>query len=308
MTRRQRSERPRALLIATSTAHVELRDALAEQGFAVTMAHSLISGYVQIRRQLALSQPPHGMLILLDTMSYDPGFPEFPGTLLAAAVAGQMRTGRLRSAWLVGLSVEYRAERNDAEALIAGCQQVLHLPLKPDDPLLLRRLVALPAPIPHRDSPPEVVRAIEVLQSVAQRVLHVIESAQTRIWTPEEVAMVLRWLTPYPTLPGSTRHAMPDNESMPKIQQLLRALGGIRAARQRLESIAEQWQTRYPLHGEILRRFLDGWERREIVRYFVDHGLYEDSRIYHCIKELPRRICDQLRRDQASRQETIGPD
>jgi hypothetical protein len=147
---------------------------------------------------------------------------------------------------------------------------------------------------------------IEVLQAVAQRVLYVVQAAQTRIWTPEEVAVVLRWLTPYPAQSGSARQSTPDTETVIKIQQLLRALGGVRSARQRLDSIAEQWQARYPLHGEILRLFLDGWERREIVRHFVDRRLYEDSRIYHCIKELPRRICDQLRRDQATRHEVNG--
>ncbi|MBV9787468.1 MAG: hypothetical protein JOZ51_04810 [Chloroflexi bacterium] len=305
MTRRQRSDRPRALLIVTSTAHVDLRDALVEQGFAVTIARSLVAGYAQIRRLLATDQPPRPTLILLDVASYDPGFPELPGTLLAAAVAAQMRAGSLRPAWLVGISVEHHVE-NDSEALIAGCQRVIHLPLTSDDSQLLRRLATRPAPVPHRETQPEVIRVIEVLQAVAQRVLYVVQAAQTRIWTPEEVAVVLRWLTPYPAQSGSSRKAVPETESVTKIQQLLRALGGVRSARQRLHSIAEQWQTRYPLHGEILRLFLDGWERREIVRYFVDRGLYEDSRIYHCIKELPRRICDQLRRDQAMRHEVIG--
>lgn len=304
MTRRPRSDRPRALLIVTNTAYVDLRDALVEQGFAVTVTRSLIAGYAQIRRLLATNQPSRPTLILLDVASYDPGFPELPGTLLAAAVAAQMRVGSLHPAWLVGISVERHSE-SDAEALIAGCQRVVHLPLTPDDPQLLLRLVARPAPIPHRETPPEEARVIEVLQAVALRVLHVVQAAQTRIWTPEEVAAVLRWLTPYPT-PGTSRQSTPDAETGIKIKQLLRALGGVRSARQRLEAIAEQWQTRYPLHSEILRLFLDGWERREIVRHFVEPRLYEDSRIYHCIKELPRRICDQLRRDQATRHEVIG--
>ncbi|HEY0735012.1 MAG TPA: hypothetical protein VGD69_08915 [Herpetosiphonaceae bacterium] len=305
MTRRQRSDRPRALLIVTNTAHVDLRDALVEQGFAVTVARSLIAGYAQIRRLLATDQPPRPTLILLDVASYDPGFPELPGTLLAAAVAAQIRLGSLQPAWLVGITVERHSD-GDAEALIAGCQRVVHLPLTSDDPLSLLRLAARPAPVPHRETPPEEARVIEVLQEVALRVLHVVQAAQTRVWTPDEVAAVLRWLTPYPAPSRPSRQSTPDAETGIRIKQLLRALGGVRSARQRLESIAEQWQTRYPLHSQILRLFLDGWERREIVHHFVERRLYEDSRIYHCIKELPRRICDQLRRDQATRHEVIG--
>jgi hypothetical protein len=304
MTRRQRSDRPRALLIASQPAHATLRDALVEQGFTVTMVRSLVAGHTQIQRLLAPKQSARPLLILLDLASYDPDFPEFPGTMLVAALAGQMRAGTLHPAWLLGISTERHVEK-DEEALIAGCHVVLHVPLSSDDVLLLRRLAARPAPLPHQDRPPPEARVIAVLQAVAQRVLEVVEAAQTRIWTPEEVALVLRWLTPYPALKRSARQSTRDPESMAGVQPLLRALGGARSARRRLESIADQWQSHYPLHGEILRHFLEGRERREIVRYFVERGLYEDSRIYACIKDLPRRLSEQLRRDQMIRQELL---
>jgi hypothetical protein len=48
-----------------------------------------------------------------------------------------------------------------------------------------------------------------------------------------------------------------------------------------------------------LEQFLAGWERREIVRSFVSRHLYEDSRIYRCIKRLPKHIAQALRMAQA---------
>jgi hypothetical protein len=117
-------------------------------------------------------------------------------------------------------------------------------------------------------------------------------------WTTEDAVLILRWLTPYPAWPNVDQQSGGKNELALRTQQVVRALGGPRPARQRMEAIVAKWDKRYALHGEILRKFLDGWERRQIVRYFVNHGLYEDSRVYHCIKELPRRIAEQLRREQ----------
>ena len=304
MTRRQPSARPRALIIATNPAHMELREALVKQGFAVTIVRSLIAGYTQISRLLTADQSPRLTLILLDVTSYDQGFPELDGTILVAAVAAQMRVGSLHPAWIIAMSLAGDT-KHDVEALIAGCRRVIHLPLIPNDLLQLGRLGTRPAQIPHAETLPEIVRVIEVLQATALRVLHAVQAVQTHIWTPEEVEMVLRLLTRYPEPLTQSRQATPDVEVGIRIRQLLRTLGGVRSARQRLESIAEQWQSRYPLYGEILRLFLERWERREIVSHFVDQGLYEDSRIYHCIKELPRRICKQFILDQAIQNEVV---
>jgi CheY-like chemotaxis protein len=307
MTRHQRSNRPYAVLITTDAVTLEQRDVLVSVGFTVVVVRSLLAGYAQIRRLLAPTQSSKPTLVLVDVLGFDLGFPEFPGLLLAAVLARHIRLGTLRPAWLVGI-VPSHAPEDDTEAVAAGCQHVLRLPLTPDALVLLRSLAEKPAPIPHQDASPDAIRAIEALQRVAYRVLRAVQVAQARAWTPQEVALILRWLTPYPARSGAAQQATSRADEIAQIKTLLRGLGGPRAARQRLEAIATQWQTRYPLHSAILRKFLEGWERREIVRYFVDRGLYEDSRIYYCIKDLPRRICDQFRREQAAQQEDLSLD
>jgi hypothetical protein len=104
-------------------------------------------------------------------------------------------------------------------------------------------------------------------------------------------AALLRWFTPYPTLPDKPRRTSGNTS---RIKSLLRSLGSQRRARQQLEMIATEWRQRALLHADILRKFLDGWERREIVRCFASRGLYEDSRGCHYINELPQRLSDHV--------------
>ncbi|HEX6291981.1 MAG TPA: hypothetical protein VFZ66_22535 [Herpetosiphonaceae bacterium] len=302
MTRRQRPKRPYAVLIAPDKALLQQRDALAALGFTVAVSGSLLSGYGLVRHLLAPPQPAQQAVILLDVQSADPGFPDFPGLLLAAVLARQMRLGELPPAWMVGVVTRHMPE-SEAESLVAGCQRVLHLPVEPDTLSSLAGLARQPPPIPHRDAPPGEARALYTIQMIAQRMLLAVQSARVRTWTPEDVALLLRWLTPYPQPKGATQQVGAGADEARRIESLLRSLGGVRGARQRLETIAEQWQTRHPLHSEIVLKFLDGLERAEIVKYFVRRRLYEDSRVYHCINDLPRRICDQLRRDQVMQQE-----
>jgi hypothetical protein len=141
---------------------------------------------------------------------------------------------------------------------------------------------------------------LQIANALAQRMLIAVQAAQARSWTADEVALILRWLTPYPGQEISIAEAR-------RAETLLRELGGPQEAQQRLEQIAEHWQERYPLHSEILQKFLAGWERRQIVRHVVAQGFYEDSRIYACIKELPYRISRYLRRAQATRESAANP-
>jgi hypothetical protein len=304
MTQHRRSDRPEAMLIATEATQIELRDALADLGFVVITPRSLLAAYAQMRRLLAPARSARRILILVDMTVIDPGFPEFPGMLLAAVVSRQMQLGRLQTAWLVGVITDNRSE-GYSNATVAGCQQIIDVPLALDDRLALRSLVEQPAPPPYGGSQPQEADALLAFQSLARRVMRAVHAAQTHPWTPDDVSLVLCWLTPYPVWSSGGQQADLSAEAALRIQQLLRALGGPRAARQRFEAIVAQWRIRFALHGDILRKFLDGWERREIVRYFVEHGLYEDSRVYHCIKELPRRIAEQLRREQASLQDPL---
>jgi hypothetical protein len=297
---RRRYRRPTAMLIA---AHDSLllrqRRKFMTAGFKVMTAHSLLDGYAQTIQFLALLQPARPTLILLDVSSVQPGFPEFPGSLLAAVLARHMRLQEMHSAWLVGLSTSHEFER-ETEALIAGCHHIVSAPLADDTLLMLHDLALRPVPKPEIDLRFDRVQVIDVLQNVSTRVLHAVQNAQVETWMPEDIIQVLGWFTRYPTARGKMEReaAISSAFNVAQVERLLRGLGGPQAARQRLVTIAEQWESRYPLHSEILLKFLEGWERREIVRHFVVQGLYEDTRIYNCIKELPRRISEQLRIDQ----------
>jgi hypothetical protein len=297
MTQYQHSDRPEVMVIAAEAMQNELRDGLANVGFVVITPPSLLSAYAQMRRLLAPAPSARRILILVDLPTFDPGFSEFPAMLLIVAVAREMRLGQLMPAWLVALVDEGRPEKI-TDIKVAGCQHKAHLPLALNDLLSLRGLVEQPAPLPHAAARPAEAQMIEGLQSMANRVLHAVYEAQTHPWTPEDVVLLLCWLTPYPAWSSVEQQTSEKTDLALRTQQLVRALGGPRPARQRMEAIIAKWQTRYVLHGEILRKFLNGWERRRIVRYFVDRGLYEDSRVYQCIKELPRRIAEQLRREQ----------
>ncbi len=295
MPRKKRIDRRHTMVIAAKGSQFVQRTALTKHGFHVSLNHSLLDGYTQASSLLSSTSLEHTPAILVDLLSTEPLFPALSGTLLIAGLARRMRLQQLRPAWLIGL-VGAPSPEQEVEADIAGCHYIATLPLTDDRILDLRRLTLDPAPIPHQtgdvDTPLHVITAF---QNVAHRVIEAVQAAQAWPWTPEDVALILHWLTPYPLPTHMTAQAINNASTQARIELLLRALGGSQGARQRLEAIAGQWQHRYRLHGEILHRFLAGWERREIVRYFVEHGLYEDSRIYFCIKELPRRIAEHLR-------------
>ncbi|HEX6288225.1 MAG TPA: hypothetical protein VFZ66_03500 [Herpetosiphonaceae bacterium] len=275
---------PHVLAIGSTGLHAALRAA----GVAVSPVPTLLDGYDRAVRRLAAAAPPRLTLILLDLHAHAPGFPELAAPQLAAVLAEQMTRGALHPAWLIGLT-STPAPDLDAEAYLAGCHLVLHRPLTPAMRARLARLATYPAALPPTD------RATQAYQRAALRVVHAVEAAQVPLWSAADVALLLGWLTPYP-LRRATR-AQPQQQAAAR--RLVRALGGARAAHRRLHQIAASWRVRAPLHAEVLTLFLQGWERRAIVRSYVDRGLYEDTRIYIVINELPQRIAAELRLAQA---------
>lgn len=299
---RRRTRRPTALLIASyKSPLLRQRERFAAAGFKVTVSHSLLDGYNHTLQLLALPRPFRPAVVLLDIQSIQPGFPELTGSILAAVLAQHMQFREIHPAWLVGLS-ELNDSQRETEALVAGCHHVLPGPLSDDRMLMLQELTLRPPSIPHLEAWPEQVRIIGVLQRMAVRVLEAVRDAYIESWSPDDLSQILSWITRYPMVRPKSGRGTPKTLTLQTVypERLVRSLGGARAAHARLRIIADQWQQRYPLHGQILHKFLDGCERREIVHYFVGQGLYEDTRIYTCIKELPERLSEQFRLDQVA--------
>lgn len=262
---------------------------LRGEGFIVSTTSTLLEGYTQLAQRLATSNISRTPLIMIDLRAHEPGFPELAAPQLIAVLDAQIRCNELHPAWLIGLTSELTSLLT-VEANIAGCHQILSIPF--DDLVLsyLRDLATQAAPLPKQDIHDTVGHARQAYQVAAQRVFDAVRAARTYLWTVEDVYLVLGSLTRYP-LAEQVVNQLHDAQA----QRALRALGGSRTAKQRLFAIAEGWRERLPLHSEILQRFLEGWERREIVASFVARDLYDDSRVYFCIKELPERLVTELR-------------
>jgi hypothetical protein len=286
------AQRPHALVIGADSA--QHRTILRAQGFTFSNTSSLVEGYAHALKRLAAEDTPRPLLILLDLQTSEPHFPELTAPLLTAALAHQMQSGTIRPAWLIGLAAELTRDIA-AEASIAGCHQLLPTPFTDEEALDLRILVVQPAVPPHSNAAPDTLDAIHAYQITAQRIVDIVRAAQIHVWTEDDARALLGWFTQYPV----ARHKLELRQPNAHMRRLLRALGGERAAHKQLVVIAEEWQTRYPLYGAILDLFLAGYERKEIVKSFVEQGLYEDSRIYVCIKELPQRLAAQLRIEQS---------
>lgn len=282
-------------VIAIGALAQQQRHLLRAARFAVSSSLSLSEGYLLLRQKLAMTESPRPLLVLVDLTVSDPNAPEWTGSLLIAALARQMRQGELRTAWLLGIAPATTAAL-EADSQVAGFHHIFTAPLSESDPETLRELAEHVAPIPHAETSPEVLLAVEAYQSTAQRLIDAILAVSVPLWTPDDVQAVLSWLTRYPSASGGERQRQPNAQ----IRQGLRRLGGPHAAYDRFSALAAQWQERYPLYGSILDLFLAGYERREIVKHFVDEGFYEDSRIYACIKQLPERIAAELRLEQVT--------
>lgn len=290
----------RAQIIVVGMRDVEQDDTLGAQGFDVVAAAAPLDGYTKAYRLLASTSAGSSALVLVDLPGVEPTYPLLSGTLLIAALARHMRLREIRPAWLIGVAAT-PTPKLEIEGRVAGCHYLLPLPLTGDRLALLSEMATRRPPILHRtDTPSSTIEAIAVFQSMAQRVIDAARAVQLHTWPEEDVLLLLRWLTPYPAPPTAARQPFDQPATRLQAEQLLHLLGGPLLARQRLATIAATWQQHHPLHSEILRQFLAGCERREIVQSIVNQGLYEDSRIYHCIKELPGRIGAYLRHEQAT--------
>jgi hypothetical protein len=128
--------------------------------------------------------------------------------------------------------------------------------------------------------------------------LHAALEVQPDQWTMQDVAGLLYQLTSYPTYTQpetSVEQWTSIVDISLRTEQIIRTLGGIQATREFLADCVHYLEPQYPVHSKILRKFLDGWQRKAIVRHFVERGLYEDTRIYACIKELPHRVSNMLK-------------
>jgi hypothetical protein len=234
-------------------------------------------------RRLAVTQPAQPTLILLDLQAAESSFPAFTAPVLSAVLTRRMQMGAIHPAWLIGLAATATPDL-DLEAQVAGCHQILHTPLSAEQHDHLRRLLRTPVLIPPAN------HARGAYQLAAERMLEMVRTTHIPIWTPDDVWLLLTLLTHYP-LPRAKKERP---HGKPRAKQVVRALGGVYAARVRLQAISEAWRMRFPLHAHILRLFLAGKTRREIVHHFVQQGLYEDSRVYACINDLPERIAVEL--------------
>jgi hypothetical protein len=284
------SNQPQALVI---THEPLFRQALSSSlGFRVLPVDALLDGYLMASHILAAPETSYPLMIFVEPASTDPIFPVLSGAVISAALARRMRLREIRPAWMLGLAAKCSPDQA-ADLQIIGCQHMLSIPFTDESLALLKHMPSQSAPIAYRTRGRSTTgRAIDAFQTMAQHIVEMVAAARPQTYTEEEITQLLRWLTAYPT------RALNRAENMVGVERLLCALGGSDAARQTLGMIAQQWQQRHPLHSEILQQFLEGWQRREIVRHFVERGLYEDSRIYQCIHELPRRISEYLHQEQ----------
>jgi CheY-like chemotaxis protein len=288
MSTASHTRQPQALVVEDHAEEAELaRFQLEIVGFEVLTVTNLRQALQQARRMLHPEQPYRRTLLLVDCKGVQPHRPDLEGPNWVAVVAQEMQQRRLHPAPIVAISGDLTEER-ELEARVAGChERVLQKPLTDDDALWLRRLVMQPAVMPHAGATPEEQRMLRAFQSSSTRALHaLLEYPMT--WTADDAYLLLRHLTAYP----EQRDDAPDDWERTEV--LLRCLGGSTSARELLRNIANHLATN-SVSGEILAQFLDGWQRREIVKHFVRRGLYDDSHIYNCIRDLPLRLCERLK-------------
>ncbi|MBV9786866.1 MAG: response regulator [Chloroflexi bacterium] len=298
MTSRKQPDhgQPRVLLIEDNPQQIILEKHMLESvGFEVSVATSAVEGADYAMTLLDSDQPYHPTIIVLDLVLPDLVLQSMEGSVLAAALLGRMLDGQIHPATVVALTGELTKERKEA-ALFAGCSMVLTKPLLPEQAEELLQLALQPPVLPNIKVSSYKAQGFRVFRNFAEKTLNDLRSRQPlTLWTPDDAHLVLSSLTPFPP---------PSEVDQGRAGALIYALGGQAAAREELYRCAEELEKLYGLHSEILLKFLDGWERRAIVKYYVDHGYYEDSRIYTCIKELPLRISDRLKSRAAQRSES----
>ncbi|MBV9790231.1 MAG: hypothetical protein JOZ51_18725, partial [Chloroflexi bacterium] len=188
-------------VIAIGALAQQQRHLLRAARFAVSSSLSLSEGYLLLRQKLAMTESPRPLLVLVDLTVSDPNAPEWTAALLIAALARQMRQGELRTAWLLGIAPATTAAL-EADSQVAGFHHIFTAPLSESDLETLRELAEHVAPIPHSETSPEVLIAVEAYQRTAQRLIDAILAVSVPLWTSDDVQAVLSWLTRYPSASG----------------------------------------------------------------------------------------------------------
>lgn len=281
-----------AILISRDPAVLaSVQTTLTEAKFSVFATTSPFDGYDYALHTLGTLLPSHATVFLIDTN-------DVYSVLVAAGLSQRMREQVIPSAWLIAL-LDTQSPEREVEARLAGCQHVLHLPITEDAIGAIQQLLKRPAPLPQSDRELHPPLVTKTLQTIADRVLQSALEVQPDQWTAPDVACLLQQLTLYPIYPQAkaTEHEQwkQSIDVQVRTEQIIRTLGGVQGAREFLADCVSYLELHYPIHSEILEKFLAGWQRKTIIRHFVNRGLYEDTRIYTCIKELPQRISDILK-------------
>jgi CheY-like chemotaxis protein len=279
---------PQALVIEDHQRHAAVaRYNLEDVGFEVVVVSDLIQASHTARRMLDPTVPFRHTLILVDLKGVQPGRPDLEGSNWVAVLVREMQLKRLYPAYIVAITDDLTSAR-EKEALAAGCHKVLAKPLLVEDALRLRELALQEPPIPHSNVSPGELHMIEAFQTMSARTMESIFNHPMNL-TTDDAYLLLRCLTLYP----EQRRAAPEDAH--RTETLVHSLHGEPAARELLRRVAAKLTAQSIIHGEILNMFIDGLKRREIVKSFVHRGLYDDSHIYNCIKDLPSRVAEGLK-------------
>ncbi|HEY0738669.1 MAG TPA: response regulator [Herpetosiphonaceae bacterium] len=255
-------------------------------GFEVVIAENIAQASLEIDWMLDPQREYRRTLILIDFKGVHPSRPDLEGPNWVAVVARKMQEHQLYPAPIVAIS-SYLTEERKLEARVAGCHQcVLEKPFSDEHAIWLRQLVMEPPTIPHANASPEEQLLIRAFQSTSARSLQSIFEPSV-VWTAANAYLMLRRLTTYP----AQRPEVPRDQEL--TERLLHVLGGVSAARELLQSVADLLKENGEIHGEILAQFLAGRKRREIVKFYED--IYDDSHIYNSIKSLPARLYQRLK-------------
>lgn len=290
--RQQTVRQPTALLISHNPSVLAaVHTALTAAQFAVFATASPLAGYEYALHTLGLTVPSRITTILIDTSNVY-------SVLVAAGLSQRMQQGAIPRTRLIAL-LDTREPERALEAHLAGCQQVLHLPLAEAAIRALQKQIKRLAPLPVSTTAFPPAQVITTVQTIADRMLHAALDVQPDQWTAQDVSCLLSYLTPYPVYAESaTTREVPSLHRVDmhlRTEQMIRTLGGIQGARHFLAECVCLLEEQYLLHSQVLEKFLDGWQRKTIVKHFVERGFYEDTRMYSCIKELPQRMSDMLK-------------
>lgn len=259
--RRRTLRQPTALLISSNHAVLAaVHASLTAAQFAVVATASPLAGYEYAVHTVGLPVPSRTTVIFIDTG-------DVYSIVVAAGLSQRIQQRVIPRVWLIALLDSHEPER-EREARLAGCQQVLHLPIAESAMDMLQRQLKQPAPLPYYDPALATTHVISTLQTIADRMLHAALEVQPDLWTARDVAHLLYQLTTYPMYPH--REIAQEEQRMNlldmnlRTEQIIRTLGGIQAARHFLAECVPVLEMHYPLHGKVLEKFLAGWQRKPL--------------------------------------------